>query len=284
MKTTKQLLFLLVLINSFLSQSQETKKVKLFNLKEFNISTNTILFQKLPDLSPSQMSDIVGLPSFFEANKLTGFQKSERDKWVENSDYCNTFLVGFQIKESKNYLRLGLNFSSSINLDAFYYKDLDNSSINYQSSYLRETYQLSNHSKKIATELSINHNFNLFKKIESYVGLGLSGGVALSNSGIIDHYYYSDGYNLVNPNNTITLEYSNSTMSGALTKNQNRINGSVFIPVGLSMKLSQKKQLLNQISVFTEVRPAYSILTFSNLRSQTYFQIQYGLGIRFSVL
>lgn len=284
MKTKKQLLFILVLVNSLFSQSQEAKNTKLFNLKEFNISTGTILFQKLPDLSPSQIGDIVGLPYYFEPNELTGFQKSERDKWVENSDYCNTFLMGFQIKESKNYLRLGLNFSSSINLDAFYYKDLDNSSINYQSSYLRETYQLSNHSKKIATELSLVHNFNLLKKLESYIGLGLSGGFALNGSVSIEHRYYSDGYNLVNPNNTITLEHPNSTVSGALTKNKNRLNGSVFIPVGLSIKLSQKKQLLNQISVFTEVRPAYSILTFSNLRSQTYFQIQYGLGIRFSVL
>jgi hypothetical protein len=73
-------------------------------------------------------------------------------------------------------------------------------------------------------------------------------------------------------------------MSGAVLKNKNTLNGSIFIPVGLSLKLSQNKQLLNQISVFTEVRPTYSILTFSDLRSQTYFQIQYGLGIRFSVL
>ena len=163
MKTTKQLLFILVVVNSLFSLSQEAKNTKLFNLKEFNISTNTILFQKLPDLSPSQIGDIVGLPYYFEPNELTGFQKYERDKWVENSDYCNTLLMGFQIKESKNYLRLGLNFSSSINLDAFYYKDLDNTSINYQSSYLRESYQLSNHSQKIATELSLVHNFNLFK-------------------------------------------------------------------------------------------------------------------------
>lgn len=284
MKTTKQLLFILVLVNSLFSQSQEAKNTKLFNLKEFNISTNTILFQKLPDLSPSQIGDIVGLPYYFEPNELTGFQKYERDKWVENSDYCNTFLMGFQIKESKNYLRLGLNFSSSINLNSVYNRILDNSSINYQSSYLLESYRLTNHSKKITTELSIVHKFNLLKKLESYIGLGLSGGFALNSSGLIEHRYYSDGYNLVNPNNTITLEHPNSTFSGAMTKNKNRLNGSVFIPVGLSIKLSQKKQLLNQISVFTEVRPVCSILTFSDLRSQTYFQIQYGLGIRFSVL
>ncbi len=284
MKTFQKLIFLLSIINSFITLSQDVKKTKLFNLKEFNINTNTILFQQLPDLSPSQMSDMIGIPSFFDANKLTGFQKSEKDKWIENSDYCNTFLVSFQIKESKNYLRLGLNFSSSINLEALYYKDLDNTTINYQSSYLLETYQLSNDSKKIATELSFVHNFNLLKKLESYVGLGLSGGFAVSNSGVIYHTYYSDGYNLVNPNNTIPLEFSNSTMSGAVLKNKNTLNGSIFIPVGLSLKLSQNKQLLNQISVFTEVRPTYSILTFSDLRSQTYFQIQYGLGIRFSVL
>ena len=283
MKTKKQLLFLLVLINSFLSQSQEIKPVKLFNLKEVNLQSSVIGFQQMPDLTPNQFSDFANI-SNFNVDKLANFQKLNSGLWGYNTASTKSIFLGFQIRESKNYVRIGFNVSNFTNIYTSFYKQIETSSLKNKFNSLSEYYKVSNSSKKLNLEASFTHKIQFLKVIESYIGLGISGGFAFDNSSEFDHSFLSYGYQLNNQIDTIYLEQINVTTSAYSISSKNKLCGSAFLPIGLSVRLSQNKKILNQISVYTEARPTYTILTFDNLKSQTYFQMQIGLGIRFSVL
>lgn len=200
------------------------------------------------------------------------------------ASYLLTSTIGFSFEKFKNGLfRTGLiygNTKNQFNTDAYHSEIIGHDTL-YSSQgtpiYIDVSRTKILHSnlssKKVLLDISYIYKFPEEHKIVMYGGLGLLFGIGF-NSNIVTNYYESVGV------------AGSSILPTTIANNHEDLKlkpyflSSIYVPLGLNIRLGNKNNFLKNIQIFGEIRPIISFLKFPTTR--TFFLVgeNTNLGIK----
>lgn len=204
--------------------------------------------------------------------------------------------AGSNLKGVKN-LRLGLNYIHNTGMSISYYKterktyDKFTSSQTGRTVYLdsvtTDRYNLRYQAQELRFDVSYLYRSNQNRPLSFFTGIGITGGITF-NSHTDIRYFKSRGEEVhfdINDRDELYSSYL-STEEGTheFFRNKSSFGASVYVPVGVDLRLGHKKELWKHMHVFYEARPMLNLSSIPELRTYFGVGIQHGLGLRYTIL
>jgi hypothetical protein len=216
------------------------------------------------------------------AKDYTGFSSN-----YYNSTYTNpsfTGLLGFTFKNKPNpLLRLGLGYStrtlgtgSNSRYESFPYDTLTSGQTG-QQIFLDSTHTQYMYGAYQATYLSLDASLIFRTKPAArwsiYGGIGVNVGMAFN--GFLNVHYHDEHYA-----SSGNYDQSNWTHEQERFTQKTHVASTVYIPMGLDFRLGKKREFMNRLHLFAEVRPSMTITSIPSLKTQLTPNITSSLGLR----
>ena len=300
MKTLK-ILTSVILLTAYLSVSAQDQQIK--NVKR--ISINDIYIR---------------MGSFIESNNdgsLTDFKILAQQSILLNDDFSQNNIssklgisgspvfsimlgIKFSDKQKTTYksnplLRLGLsyfsgpNLSKTISVNNHNAYDTLTSSQTGQSIYIdsvtSKDYFMKYSSDQIRFDGSLIFRSNAESRLSLFIGLGFTAGFSFNANTDIKYSkyeYIETPYSNTNQYN-LHSTYSDTKIINENFINKTNIGGSVYVPMGIDFRIGRKSGFWKQIHLFYEIRTGINFTSIPELRTIKYANLQYGLGMRYSM-
>jgi hypothetical protein len=211
-------------------------------------------------------------------------------------------LLGFQFRDkNKNayktnpLLRLGLHYSYGNNLKSHLTyqstKAIDtlvspqSGQTIYQDSVISKEYTLDYLVDQIRFDASVIFSTNFKTRCTLFAGIGFTAGASMNTNTKIGYDHYEYAYfryeNGVPVNIYGNYRGRNSFNKKTETfKNKNTFSGSVYVPLGVDIRLGRKREFWKMIHFFDELRPGINFSSIPELRNTTNVYFQNSLGLK----
>jgi hypothetical protein len=193
-------------------------------------------------------------------------------------------LIGFKLSKFKNGLfRIGLNNLKTTNqfsTSAFQSSIIGHDTVYtsqgtpvYIDIYRSKSLYATSNSKKILLDLSYTYSLPEEHQMVMYSGFGLN--VGMSYQSKISTSYFEH----------VGVAGSSSAPSTTVNNHEDLklkpyFSSTIYVPIGLNIKLGKKSDFMKHIHIFGEIRPAISFLNFPSTRTIFLVSGNANLGIK----
>lgn len=290
MKYLLSIFFLFGLMHLHAQDSTQIKRIKISDVQihmgmSTNIATNASAadidklapgfgFDVLSNTDPSGFAYTMNNFSFNSAfSGMLGLRFSTKDKTKYNDNFL--LRVGF------NHIHYSpLYFSSSdektFSPDTLY--SSQTGEIILSDSIARTSYWVEYTTEQIRLDVSVIFRTNPQARWSLYGGAGINGGVSLNSFTQVNEtfmrgkrFYYENG------NST---SYSIYESGSTRVKNKQSSGASVYFPLGVNVRLGNKRPFWKNLHLFYEFRPGLSFLNVPELGSTINASLSQGLGLK----
>jgi hypothetical protein len=300
MKSAKKVVSMLLILTSLTGIAQEEKSKSVKRIKVTDFSLQQGLFLDWNQLGSINDFRALAPQSVLLKAPLDDYMQASGTQTSGNTAF--TFLTGFQWRhrDKSSYktnptFRIGASYFSSTSMTCFAVKE-DKKTIDTLSSaqsgktiYIDSLYttslNLSHRSSQVRIDASMLIKTNPEKRWCAYTGIGITAGVAILAKTEIFYNEYK-GSQTVDASDGGILSYDYSYTANTKTeqfKNKPSLVGSVYLPLGLSFRLGNKRAFWKRTNLYYEFRPGWNITNIPNLKTQTTASLLHGLGIKFSM-
>jgi hypothetical protein len=280
----------LVLTNGF---SQE-------KLSRFKVSEITLMPSVFAESNPSaSITDFYKLAPNSELLPLNYSDYHVSDYSNSSGGFSTSALLGIKFlnKDGTAYranpiFRAGITYSYAQNISSYArheerttYDTLISSStgdVYYIDSvsltYLDMNYQ----TQQIKLDLSLLFRTNPEARWNLFGGIGAQVGTSINAQTKIHKYEGFYLNNMTNPQSGYYTQNNNSDHTTETTTNQNIFSASIYTPMGVDFRISNKNEFFQKIHLFYEMRPALNITSIPELRTTTNAAFGFGFGMKVS--
>lgn len=277
-------------MNFYAQDTTQIKRIKISDVQlHMGMSTNVATNASAVDidkLAPGFGFDVLSNPD------PSGFAYT-MNNFSFNSAFSGMLGFSFSTKDKTKYrdnflLRIGFNhlyysplyFSSSdeynFSPDTLY--SSQTGEIILSDSIARTSYWVEYTTEQIRLDVSVIFRTNQQARWSLYGGAGINGGISLNSFTQVNEtymrgkrFYYEDGNST-----SYTIYESGSTR----VKNKQSSGASVYLPLGVNVRLGKKRPFWTNLHLFYELRPGLSFLMIPEIGSTVNASLTQGLGLK----
>jgi hypothetical protein len=299
MKTIKRCTLLCIFLIPFCSPAQQTsKKISRIHVHDIQFQIGVLVqgnsdgsLNDFKSLAPKSVLWNEDLSTFLQPNKygppatgsfsaLLGFQFSDKNKKV----YKTNPLLRLGINYSYgNNLKSSLTYQSNKTIDTLVSSQTGQTI--YRDSVTSKEYTLNYSVEQIRFDASVIFSTNFKTRCSLFAGIGFSAGASMNTKTKIgyDHYEYTYFRYANGLAANLYGNYRGRNSSDIKTetfKNKNTFAGSVYLPLGIDIRLGRKRDFWKMIHFYYELRPGINFTPIPELRNTTNVHIQNSLGLK----
>jgi hypothetical protein len=300
MKSYSRIIGTLLILSSLngIAQEEKSKPIKKIKLKDIYVQQGLFLdWNKLGSIN-----------DFRTLAPQSVLLKAPLDEYMQaygthtSGNTAFTFLTGFQLRNSDKsgykinpYFRIGAMFYSNTSVSCFAVKE-DKKTIDtlssaqtgktiYVDSLNTKSYNLNYTSSQLRIDASMLIRSNPEKRWSVYTGIGITAGLSMLAKTEIYYNEYK-GTQTVDGSDGGILSYDYSFTENTKTekfKNKPSLGGAVYLPLGISFRLGNKRAFWKRTNIYYEFKPGMNITHIPNLKTQATACLLHGIGLRISV-
>jgi hypothetical protein len=277
---------------------ENTKPVKKIKLKDLSIHQGLFI----------EWNKLGSIADFKTLAPQSVLLKTPTDDFMQGSGTSTSgntafsFLLGFQLLDkqknsykSNPYLRLGVSYYSITSITTFATKDerrtvdtltsAQTGKTIYIDSLTTQILNLNYTTSQLRFDGSLLMKTNLEKRWLVYTGIGLTAGLSLNaTTEIYYNKYYGSQTIDAKDGGLLTFDYSyTSNTKSEKFKNRPTLGGSVYIPIGVTFRLGNKRAFWKHTHLYYEFRPGMNITNIPALRTIANTSLHHGLGLRWAL-
>lgn len=299
MKQQKILLILLILCAHMALAQQTTSEQKLISLNNLFISVGNYPGTSYP-LSLENFRQLAP-GSVFLQNDLSSF-KNSRYSFFDNS-YIFRAGATFSKKNEpekergiRHNFRLAATYGGGTLYSNYFWKEnrypadtlvsVKSGRIYVLDSVSTKSYTMEYKQKYFGIDASLIFYSPAWHAFSLYGGVGINGNFDFDNSVTIGYSQFSQleqsessGAEYFNVWRILDFDYKEENIPTAKA-----FSASIFLPLGVDMKLSKHERGLGKLHLYYEVRPLIHVSGVPELKAFTGFRIQHSMGFRFSLI
>ncbi|MEX1189832.1 MAG: hypothetical protein WED33_11285 [Bacteroidia bacterium] len=285
--------------------------ISIFSLKAQDSQVNKSIL-KISDFSvqlginslPIQPSSVDNFRKLAPESQLlnANFENYNSSKLLAfSSNSFMSILLGMELKnrKSKEYksnpkLRLGFNYGSFSTLsgflnqnERFVYDTLISAQtghVYYVDSVVNRSLIMDQNTQQLSLDIALLYRTNTENRISLYTGIGLGGGISLNTTTSITYNKRSKSETDLETNSYTTgNSYSEeTTFKTESFKNKNPYTVWVYVPIGIDFRIGKYSEILKNVNLFLEMRPALSRTSIPDFAETTSGSIASTAGMRYN--
>jgi len=281
---------------SLFGQEQPPKTIKKISIHDFYIQTGMFLERN----TNATVTDFKTLASqsVLLSNNLTDFSSSSGVFSVTGNTMFSAML-GLQFSDKQKtslktnpLLRLGISYFSGTALTGSLYKEdrkrydtltsTQTGQTIYMDSVTTESYGMNYSYEQLRIDGSFIFRTNPSARWTIYSGIGVTAGISINAQ--TDIYHSIDKHTeQANNGNYSSYSYTGmETFDREKIRNKTNFGISSYIPLGIDLRIGNKKEFWKRLHLFYELKPGINITSITELRTITNATLQHGLGLRVS--
>lgn len=286
--------YLIILFAPGLVSAQRPDPVKLININSVSVF---IGFEGRSDRIPLPKNfGVIGAGSLLIPDDLDNF--GGRFAYIDHLQPMYIIMLGINFADTDRNafkrsptLRVGINYSSGPGMfgtlhhtERYPYDTLVSPSTGqllFLDSISRRDLLMAYHSEQLRLDISLLFQTHAPDRISMFAGLGLMAGFSLNALTTINYNERSavEGYVYGSMSREL-YAFPYSIQQYEYVTNQTNSTITIYVPLGLEYRLSDRSVLWRRILLFYEARPMYSITSIPELGRYNQTGIQHGIGVR----